>query len=378
LPVETPHFDRLIARTLFFTKLPQLIQQNLSMISFFRKFFRKRSGKGSRLQGTLDLGIRRPDKDMTKAPDADVHQLMIEATRIRKKQGYVAAIGFLKKLAGEYLEAGNTALVTCMNKLIPYMRREPGISWEETHDYLHDIIKQAPLHNAYFRNLHLTMADLLEERNRETALKYITDHLNQEYPDMVDFDLMIKAAEIHIDRMDETEAMHALDQAADLLHPGMERFQHIRKLRKWHRTRALLARLSDTRLGASEYLFHRFMEFTLDMTRVLDPMLIHQFHERKDLYFKKERGFEHTEAFREALKILELEDQQEKLLREIYGFVFEEMPLLLKVTRKQLHFKPGDEETLAEVQEKKRFSHRPFTEMPVLQHHLRHIVDKYC
>jgi len=348
------------------------------MISFLRKLFRKRSGKRSRSQGILDLGIRHPDRDMTNLPDTDVHQLMIEATRIRRKQGYAAAIGFLKKLAGEYLEAGNTALVTCMNKLIPYMRREPGISWEETHNYLQGIIKQAPLHDDYFRNLHLTMADLLEERDRETALKYITDHLNHEHPGMVDFDLLTKAAEIHIDRGDETEAMHVLDRAAGLLHPGMERFQHIRKLRKWHRTRALLARLSDTRPGASEYLFHRLMEFTLDMARVLDPMLIHQFHERKDLYFRKERGFEHTEAFREALKILELDDQQEKLLREIYGFVFEEMPLLLKVTHKQLHFKPGDAETLAEVQEKKRFSQRPFTEMPLLHDHLRHIVDKYC
>ncbi len=373
-----------LAGSLFFCKLlldPPILQ---AMISFFQKLFRRKKTQTVRKrrdpaprEGMLDLGIDRAPETRPAQPDSDVHQLMIEATAIRKKEGYAQAISFLKDLAEKYLADGNTALVTCMNKLIPYMKREKDTSFEETRRYLAGVIAAIPPREAYFRNLHLTMADLLAGHDPESALAYLKEHTRTDQPDWVDFDLLIMAAEIHIDRREEQEAAAELDRAEALLDPKLDRFLYIKQLRKWHRTRAQIARLHPGKTGAADYLFHRFLEFALDMARALDPMQIQLFHQRKDLYYKQERGFEHTEVFRQAVEELGLAERQEKMIRQLYGFVFEEMPLLLKVSEKQLHFRPGDPESLVELQEKKNYASKPFTEMPLIEDHLRQWIKNY-
>lgn len=349
----------------------------MPMHPLLQRLFQMLPLKKKQPDGTLDLGTKHKGGPGRKLPDADVHKLMITATRIRREKGYTKAIEFLKELSSGYLAEQNTALVTCMNKLIPYMKREGSLGFSGIHDYMKDIMNKVSPNEPYFRNLHLTMADLIRDKDPLAALEYISSRLRMEDPDMVDFDLLTMAAELNIGLGAREEALRNLDQALLLLGPRMERYQHIKKLRKWHRTAAVLAIHGGNREGASAYLFHRFMEFCLDMARVLDPVQIEQFHQRKDLYFKTERGFENTEHFRTAIEILELQEQQEKMIAGLYGFVFEEMPALLKVSHKQLHFKPGDPESIAELQEKKSFALRPFSEAGMLEDHIRHWLSGY-
>jgi hypothetical protein len=115
------------------------------------------------------------------------------------------------------------------------------------------------------------------------------------------------------------------------------------------------------------------MEFALDMARVLDPAQPEEFHKRKDQYFKGERGFAGTSSFEKVMERPCLEGKRDALLKEVYGFVFEEMPLLLGVTEKELHFRPGDPETLEEVRKKKLFASQPFTQYDILADRIRKI-----
>jgi hypothetical protein len=350
------------------------------MLSFLKKWFPLRLfGKKSADDGTLELPIehKKEKKPVRKAPDADIHKLMIKATRIRKQEGYPTAIKFLKQLTEDYLFTGNTALVTCVNKLIPYMKRDPSWNYQKIRSYLEDIIARAPRHDPLFENLHLTMADLIRSKDVDEAIVYMKNQISIPKPGRDDFEMFIMLSELYIDKKDSIQSGEYLEKARLLLNPKADRYTYIRKLRKWYHTAALLALLSPSSQGWSHYLENRFIEFSLDMARVLDPLQIELFHERKDLYYKKERGFEDSDPFRNAIQALGLEEKKGEMLKEVYGFAFEELPRIMKLTDAQLHYKPGDPESLGELQEKKRYSSLPFTELPQVEDYIRKLVRKY-
>ena len=105
-------------------------------------------------------------------------------------------------------------------------------------------------------------------------------------------------------------------------------------------------------------------------------MHIDNFHKRKDLYYRMERGFVDSEPYKKSITELGLEEQQDGLLREIYGFCFEEMPGILGVPEKVLHYHPGDMESIEELREKKVFFRKPFRELEELESRIQKILQK--
>ncbi|MQY78735.1 MAG: hypothetical protein GH151_06005, partial [Bacteroidetes bacterium] len=66
------------------------------MFSFIKQLFGNKSGKSRRRQKIQEATIQFKDSPAVKEkrykqPDADVHKLMIQATRIRKGNGYPEA-----------------------------------------------------------------------------------------------------------------------------------------------------------------------------------------------------------------------------------------------------------------------------------------------
>jgi hypothetical protein len=112
------------------------------------------------------------------------------------------------------------------------------------------------------------------------------------------------------------------------------------------------------------------------MARALNPIQIELFHQRKDLYYKKERGFEDSEQFNMVLEGLGISEEKEIIIKRLYGYAFEELPLVLQVTDKQLNFKPGQEESIEELREKKVYCRRPFVELPIIEDYIRQFVKR--
>ncbi|MCK4700135.1 MAG: hypothetical protein KAT38_07360, partial [Bacteroidales bacterium] len=84
------------------------------MISFFKRFFlRRKKPTGDNGSFRIHFKELEDSKPLVKHPDADVHKLMILATKIKRQDGYFKAITFLKDIAETYLREGNTALVSC-------------------------------------------------------------------------------------------------------------------------------------------------------------------------------------------------------------------------------------------------------------------------
>ena len=353
------------------------------MISFFKKLFRR--GSFTKKSGTLGNEPKLAfSKFVTDKPvhrfqaDADVHKLMIKATRIRKEEGYPNAIQFLQDLAEHYLKEQNTALVACINKLIPYMKRNDNLKDEEIRTYLEDYIKRTPDTDPYFLNLHITMAELVKSFDPKKAIKYLSQFLTEKGSTINTYNHQIFLAELYIETDQSNEAKHILQTGRKLLQDvKLERTDHIKKERKWHRTCAKLNFLLPGEICKSKFIYHRFMEFSLDMARALDPMQIGHFQERKDLYYRQERGFSKDEKYLKALSDLGIDETKDSLLRDIYGFCFEEMPAILGVPRKQFNYKPGDAESLEELQVKKRFYKKPFTEIKTLEDRVNKIIKKY-
>ena len=307
----------------------------------------------------------------------DVHKLMIKATKIRKSEGYAPAIEFLKTLAEVYVETQNTALVICMNKLIPYMKRDPEYKYRNVKKYLKNVIQRVPDSNSYFLNLHITMANLLESHNPDKAIDYLRKRLELYNISLDTFSMQITLADMLIDNGKIPEAQAILNNGKELLSSISDRYQLIKKERKWFRSLAKLHLNSFGRSHKVNYLIYRFLEFALDMARVLDPLQIDCFHLRKDLYYKGERGFIGTDDYENALVELEMEDKKEAILKEIFGFCFEEMPELIGITEKQLHYVPGDLESLEEFSDKKMFQRKPFKELPEIEERIEKLVRKY-
>ncbi len=308
---------------------------------------------------------------------SDVHKMMIRATKIRKSEGYSAAIVFLKELAEHYLNTQNTALVICMNKLIPYMKRDPEQKYKSTKKYLKNVIDRSARNNPYFLNLHITMANLIRSRNLKKAIEYLSQQLEKYQISLDTFNLQITLIDLLVENEEIQQANNLLQQAKELL-PGIkDRYELIKKERKWFRSSARLHSKSPGKSHKVQYLNHRFVEFALDMARVSDPLHIGLFHERKDLYYKGERGFIGTEDYEKTLTELGIEEKKETLLMDIFGFCFEEMPEILGITKKQLNYVPGDLESIEELSEKKMYQRKPFKELPEIERRIEKLVNKY-
>jgi hypothetical protein len=353
------------------------------MISFLKKLFRWRSGSKGTAVTQQDATFQfedSPEVPLTayKHPEEDVHKLMIKATSIRKKKGYSEAVAYLKEIAEAYLREGNTALVTCMNKLIPYMKRDESIPFDEACRYLEEIIQKKPEGDPYFLALHITMAELITSQNIDDAIDYLEKYLETVDVNYKHYDILIKLIDLYIEKRNTTEPRNLLPKVRGLLlEPNIERYEYIKKERMWFRSSANFHFLLPGETGKIEYLYNRFVEFALDMARALNPIQIELFHQRKDLYYRKERGFEESEQFNSALQELGIAGEKETMLKRLYGFAFEELPLILHVTEKQLNFKPGQEETIEELREKKVYCRKPFRELPVIEEYLRKFVKRF-
>lgn len=352
------------------------------MIAFLKRLFSRNHRRKSSKKGHQDVTIQFKDSpavvgDVYKHPEEDVHKLMIKATSIRKEEGYSKAIIFLKEIAEAYVREGNTALVTCMNKLIPYMKRDDTLSYSETFQYLEQIIERKPENDPYFLALHITMAELIKSQNIENAIKYLEDYLSTTELDYNHFDILIKLVDLYIDKRDTREPRELLPKAKGLLNNKIERYEYIKKERMWFRSSANFHLLLPGDNGKIEYLHNRFVEFTLDMARVLNPIQIELFHQRKDLYYKKERGFEDSEQFNMALEELGIAGEKDTIIKRLYGYAFEELPLVLQVTEKQLNFKPGQEESIEELREKKVYCRQPFIELSIIEDYIREFVKRF-
>jgi tetratricopeptide (TPR) repeat protein len=308
---------------------------------------------------------------------SDVHKMMIRATKIRKTEGYGAAIVFLKELAEHYLNTQNTALVICMNKLIPYMKRDPEQKYKSTKKYLGDVINRSNQDNPYFLNLHITMANLIRSRNLKKAIEYLSQQLEKYQISPDTYNLQITLIDLLVENGEIQRANILLKQAKELLSGINDRYELIKKERKWFRSSARLHSKSPGKNHKVQYLNHRFIEFALDMARVSDPLHISCFHERKDLYYKGERGFIGTDDYEKTLTELGIESKKEALLLDIFGFCFEEMPEILGITKKQLNYVPGDLESIEELSAKKMYLRKPFKELPEIEKRVEKLVNKY-
>ncbi len=334
------------------------------MISFFKRFFLRRK-KPTGDNGNFRIHFKELEdrKPLVKHPDTDVHKLMILATKIKRQDGYSKAITFLKDIAETYLREGNTALVSCLNKLIPYMRREPSILYKDTRDYLATIIDKVPANEPYFLNLHITMADHINSFDTGEAIRYLSGVINMDTLSHHQYNMLIKLADLNIVNQSNEQGRKLLDIARNYIEPCTDRFDHIKRERKWFRTSANLAYNEKSDADNTDYLYYLIIEFLLDMARVVNPMHIEDFHKRKDLYFKKERGFADSERFHSSIRQLNIEDKKESILKQLYGFAFEELPLILGITKTELYFRSGDKESLIEIRAKKVFYRRPFKEL---------------
>ncbi len=346
------------------------------MLSFLKKWFGRKEGKAGTPAGdpVLDLGPHaEAARLMPRVPRADVHRLMVKATALRRSKGYHDAVLFLQELAEQYLKEQNTALVATVNKLVPYMKKDGELPYAEARAWLEELIRRLPSTEPYFLNVHITMAELLEQEGTERSIAYLEAFLQEHPPSADTYYHMIRLADFYREAGDRGRAEEQLKMAKELWNISIDRYRLIRMQRRWHHSAALLALEEEGEGGTSEYLFHRFMEFALDMARVLDPAQPAEFQKRKDQYYKGERGFAGTTSFEKVMERPCLEGRREALLKEIYGFVFEEMPALLGVSEKELHFRPGDPETLEEVRQKKLFASQPFTQYDNLAKSIRKI-----
>jgi len=350
------------------------------MFDFIKNLFSGNRERKKSLNQDPVLNFKKPpipEEKLRFIVKEDVHKLMIKATGIRKREGYPAAILFLQKLAETYSNEKNTALVACMNKLIPYMKKDLDQKPEQIKNYLQKIIDEAPKSDPYFLNLYITMARLIKSYQLDQAIEYLETFLSDHGNNLQTYNHQIEFANYLSENGEFERAGMVLAKAHNLLNNSLERFDHIKKERKWHRSAARLQFQMPSAEGKRKFLFHRFIEFSLDMAHVLDPIATDPFNERKDLYYKNERGFALGEDFSSALVALDLVSQKDALLREIYGFCFEEMPSILGVPERQLHFKPDDTETLEELWEKKIFHQRPFTELPGIETGIDKILRRY-
>jgi len=157
----------------------------------------------------------------------------------------------------------------------------------------------------------------------------------------------------------------------------MDRFDYIKKQRKWYEASSSFCLIQEGESNRIDFLFNKFIELILDTAIVLNPMEIELFHERKKLYYNKERGFEESNDFISSMEILNILNKKNALLEELYTYTFEEIPQIIGLTKKQLNYKKGDPESIEEVREKMNFLKKRFDNLPKIEQGIRQLLKKY-
>jgi len=317
--------------------------------------------KKSRIDSSLKMEIVKSDH-----PDKynvyNVRAKMIEATRIKRNNGYGEAIIFLKEVAEECLIRKISDLVLCVNKLIPYMRQDPNISYKETCEYLDGILNRMPRDEGYYLNLFITKAELLKINGINDAIKYLNKVLKVYKASSENINFYLKLSEYYIIQKKKRKANENILKAKELLKSKRERYSHLRKQKKLHELACLYSVNFLQNEDQIDYIFHHYMGFLMSIALVTSPQNARLFRQYRENYQTGTWDIAKDDNLDFFLSKVGLRDKKSIIHKELYTFAFEKMPEILGVTQKQLSYTRGDPESMEEISKKKAFPNKQFTQ----------------
>lgn len=302
---------------------------------------------------------------------------MIEATRIKRKSGYGEAIIFLKNVAEECLIRKISDLVLCVNKLIPYMRQDPNISYKETCDYLDGILSRMPRDEGYYLNLFITKAELLKINGIKDAIKYLNKVLKIYNAARENINFYLKLSEYYILQKRKTKANENILRAKELLKRKRERYSHLRKQKKLHELACLYSINFDFGEDQIDFIFHHYMGFLLSIALVTSPQNAKLFRQYRENYNTGTWDIAKDDNLDLFLSRVGLKDKKLIIHKELYTFAFEKMPEILGVTQKQLSYTRGEPESMEEISRKKTFPKKAFTQYYEIEAFVKDQINKH-
>ncbi len=302
---------------------------------------------------------------------------MITATKIRRESGYEVAIEFLKNVAEECLNRKLSDLVLCVNKLIPYMKQAPSVSFEDTNEYLDAILKRMPRDDGYYLNLFITKAELLKIRNLNKAVNYLKKVLVKYPAASENINFYLKLGEYYIFLKKKKKAIENIEKAKELLKRKRERYSHLRKQKKWHKLGKSFSIIFQGTNDSTNYLHHSFIEFLMSIALVTSPQNARMYRQYKENYLTGVWSLDKDEHFDVVLSQAGLTDKKNIICAELYKFAFDEMPDLLGVTKKQLAYKKGDSESMEEISNKKAFIDKAFTQYYEIESFVKELISNH-
>lgn len=307
----------------------------------------------------------------------DVRSKMIKATRIKRESGYELAIEYLQNVAEECLNRKLSDLVLCVNKLIPYMKQAPSVSYDETNNYIDNILTRMPRDDGYYLNLFITKAELLKIRDLNKAANYLKKVLGKYHAASGNINFYLKLGEYFILLKKKKKAVESIKKARELLKTKRERYSHIRKQKKWHMLGRSFSLSFPSKDYNSEYLYHSFLEFLMSIALVVSPQNARMYRQYRENYQNGVWSIDKDEHFDQILNKSGLTDKKNLICAELHKYAFDEMPDLLGVTKKQLAYKRGDTESIEEISRKKSFINKPFTQYNKIEAFVNDLINRH-
>ncbi|MFC2096826.1 hypothetical protein ACFLSI_00690 [Bacteroidota bacterium] len=336
----------------------------------------KKQGKTKTPALELELMKSTVEKKIVKV--YDVRKKMIEATRIKREEGYESAIIFLKKVAEECLMRQLSDLVLCVNKLIPYMmKKDIAISYKETCEYLDDILERMPRDDGYYLNLFITKAGLIHIKDEEKAVNYLEKILNKYRAAKKNINFYLKLAEYNILLKRQKPAEENINKARELLKTKRERYSHIRKQKKWHGLSKLYALNFPEASSHTDFLYHTYLEFLMSICLITSPQNAKLFRHFRENYTNGTWKLDRYEKYNEVLEKSGLLNKKTIIHNELYDYAFNTMPEVIGVTKQQLAYVKGEPESIEEIRKKKVFPKKQFVEFYELDKFTKQLILKY-
>lgn len=275
---------------------------------------------------------------MESPKDYDISEIKKHSTQIKNKEGFLAAINFVKDFISS-IDIDLKELISLLKKTIPYMIKEKSIENSEIVGYLKSQVDRFSSEDDPQIQTDISALFGLIDNNK--AIEYLENRLGDIQTDqnktLDHFNSIIQLAEFYLKNKQGDIAFQTVRRAGLLLANLQDNFEYIGKQIVIAEKSALICLNGQKKPNYADYLHYEIVVFILTLAKDATSFPhLHGFFYRKNICYNEGWGLQDNENFNKALEDLCISGYKKEIMKDIYDFTFNELPVKMGIPKEYL------------------------------------------
>ncbi|MGE0637263.1 MAG: hypothetical protein AB7G44_10615 [Bacteroidia bacterium] len=250
-------------------------------------------------------------------------------TELKDKEGFLSSVNFTKNFISSN-EIDFQELISLLKKVVPYMKKEKTISEDDILKYIFFNLEKYDEYSKIENQS--TIADVICRVNEKIAIEYLEGFLgvfeSDKQKNISFFESFILLSDYYLRDKKGDKAFQTIQRANLLVNNFSDKFDYLWKQKIIADKSADICLRGQKNPLYSDYLHYSIVSFILNVARDLTGFpIIGSFFYSKSHTLSNGSGFEDNDDFNDALEHLKIKKHKNDLLKEIYDFTFNKLPL---------------------------------------------------